>query len=76
MPPTADPDAVPQRHAWTVVDFLVIDGRPMMEQRCECGTARTIPAWDRTWTPSMPDEQAERVGATGHRQVVAWANIT
>jgi hypothetical protein len=51
MPPPAEPVSEPHRHAWTVVDFLVVDDRPMMTQRCGCGVLRTIPAWDRTWTP-------------------------
>ena len=63
MTPAPDPDEAPHRHAWTVVDFGVIDARPIMKQRCQCGTARTIPAWDRTWTPPPPDEQDERVAS-------------
>jgi predicted DsbA family dithiol-disulfide isomerase len=39
-------------HHWSVVDFGLIDERPIMRQRCDdCGAARTIPAWDRTWQP-------------------------
>jgi hypothetical protein len=43
------------RHAWSVVDFLVIGDRPMMRQRCSCGTERDIPAWDRHWEPPERD---------------------
>ena len=57
MPRPAEPTDEAHRHAWTVVDFLVLDDRPMMTQRCGCGMARTIPAWDRTWTPpGRPDD--------------------
>ena len=45
------------RHHWSVVDFFV-DDRPMMLQRCACGTERTIPAWDRYW---HPDEASDVV---------------
>jgi predicted DsbA family dithiol-disulfide isomerase len=38
-------------HSWAVVDFGLVDDRPMMQQRCDCGAERTIPAWDRTWQP-------------------------
>jgi hypothetical protein len=51
MRPPAEPAHEPHRHAWTVVDFLVVADRPMMTQRCGCEATRTIPAWDRTWTP-------------------------
>jgi hypothetical protein len=68
MAPTADPDVAPHRHAWTVLDFLAIHGRPMMKQRCGCGTSRTTPAWDRTWTPSPREEQGES-RASGHPDV-------
>lgn len=39
------------RHAWSVVDFGIADGRPIMRQACSCGATRTVPAWDRAWTP-------------------------
>lgn len=51
MPPSDEPAEEAHRHAWTVDDFLIVDDRPMMRQQCRCGTTRTIPAWDRTWTP-------------------------
>ena len=38
-------------HRWSVVDFGLVDDRPMMRQHCDCGAERTIPAWDRTWQP-------------------------
>lgn len=44
-----EPDA--HRHQWSVVAFRFVDGRPVMLQRCECGEERTVPAWDRAWTP-------------------------
>ncbi len=39
------------KHHWSMVDFGVVDDRPMMRQRCDCGAERTIRAWDRTWQP-------------------------
>jgi hypothetical protein len=39
------------RHHWLVVDFFVADDRPMLRQACACGAKRSIPAWDRSWTP-------------------------
>ena len=39
------------RHAWSIVDFGVADGRPIVRQACACGATRTVPAWDRSWTP-------------------------
>jgi len=41
------------RHTWSVVDFGVADDRPFMRQRCACGVERTVPAWDRAWTPPI-----------------------
>jgi predicted DsbA family dithiol-disulfide isomerase len=38
-------------HQWAVIDFGLVDDRPMMHQRCDCGAERTIPAWDRSWQP-------------------------
>lgn len=38
-------------HRWSVEGFAFDAGRPIMRQRCECGAARTVPAWDRSWTP-------------------------
>lgn len=43
----------PHRHAWSVVDFGIADDRPFVRQRCACGAERTVPAWDRSWTPSV-----------------------
>jgi len=42
------------RHAWSVVGFFVHDDRPKMRQRCACGQERSVPAWDRSWTPPEP----------------------
>lgn len=40
------------RHRWSVAGFALEAGRPVMHQSCAvCGLERTIPAWDRTWTP-------------------------
>ena len=39
------------RHAWSIVDFGVADGRPLVRQACACGATRTVSAWDRSWTP-------------------------
>lgn len=44
-------NAAQHRHAWAVVDFGIVDGRPMVRQRCSCGTERQVPAFDRTWDP-------------------------
>ena len=46
------------RHAWSVVDFGLTDGRPIMRQACACGATRTVPAWDRSWTPPEPTTSA------------------
>jgi hypothetical protein len=53
MRPPAKAADEAHRHAWTVVDFFVVDDRPMVSQRCGCGTTRAIPAWDRSWTPPV-----------------------
>jgi hypothetical protein len=39
------------RHRWSVIDFVVADDRPMLRQACDCGSRRSIPAWDRIWQP-------------------------
>ena len=39
------------RHQWSVAAFRLDDGRPLMVQRCDCGAERSVPAWDRSWTP-------------------------
>lgn len=49
--------ATNHRHAWRVVDFLIVDGRPMMSRACDCGVTRAIPAWNRTWEPPNRPEQ-------------------
>jgi hypothetical protein len=42
----------PLAHRWSVVGFELVDERPMVRRRClDCGNERTIPAWNRTWTP-------------------------
>jgi len=51
MEPTRTDGRPTHRHRWTVVDFFVVDDRPMMRQACRCGALRSIPAWDRTWEP-------------------------
>ena len=50
------------RHRWSVEDFVFDDGRPLMRQRCGCGARRSVPAWDRSWTPPPP---WRLVGAAG-----------
>jgi hypothetical protein len=41
----------PHRHAWAYVDVGLDEGRPVVRQRCGCGAARSMPAWDRSWNP-------------------------
>src|SRR3990170_553805 len=40
------------RHTWAVLGFSITDGRPMMQESCECGAQRTVAAWDRSWHPT------------------------
>src|SRR5687768_18620344 len=42
------------RHTWAVLRFSYIDGRPMMQESCGCGTQRDVAAWDRSWRPAPP----------------------
>lgn len=79
------------RHAWSVVDFGIADGRPIMHQACACGATRTVPAWDRAWTPTpqwrlvadgrlrgrlmVSDTTAEPLLNHAPLQVDVWADI-
>ena len=51
------------RHQWSVVDFYVDEGRPMMRQACACGAERTLRAWDRFWDPNEKEAGHERTHA-------------
>lgn len=51
MAGTPDATHAAHRHGWSVVDFGVVDDRPIMRQQCACGAERVVPAWDRSWTP-------------------------
>ena len=52
------------RHQWSVVDFRLEDDRPIMRQACVCGATRSVPAWDRSWTPdpAPPAGRGIRIG--------------
>ena len=55
------------RHTWAILGFSYIDGRPMMQESCECGAWRGVAAWDRSWRPTP----AWRLAARGNDPVTA-----
>jgi hypothetical protein len=47
------------RHAWTYGDVMLVDGRPVLLQRCPCGADRSIRAFERSWQPPPIDPVTE-----------------
>jgi hypothetical protein len=50
--PTEPEPESPHRHTWRGYEFAFDGEHPVAEQRCHCGAARTIRAWERYWDPS------------------------
>jgi hypothetical protein len=53
---TAAPPATGRHgHAWAMLEFELVDGRPVVRQACgSCGAVRRYRAWERYWDPAAP----------------------